>query len=111
MAEATKDIYTTPTYDLELNRSYGPDVVLWQLTPLGTKRVTEGTLPRTLPLKADQVVRMLHKFSYAEEDEIAGHLDLSLKAVHEAIKRLSGFGYVQRAQLTSLPGQSAPGKV
>ena len=104
-----KDMYTMPTHDLELNRSYGPDVVLWQLTSLGTKRVTEGTLPRTLPLKANQVVRMLHKFSYAEEDEIAGQLDLSPKAVKQALARLSGFGYVRQAQWSEVqPSQSVP---
>lgn len=97
MPETSKDIYTAPTHDIELNRSYGADVVLWQLTPLGVKRMTEGTLPMNLPWMADRVLNLLHELDYAEEDEIANHLDISPKAVDRAIKRLEGFGYVQTA--------------
>lgn len=101
----SKDIFTLPTHDLELNRSYGPDVVLWRLTPLGLKRVTEGTVPTRLPWQTDRVLRLLQKLGYAEEDELANHLDLSPKAIARALARLGGFGYVQRVQT---PSQGAP---
>ena len=105
MNEGTKDIYTVPTYDLRLNRSYGPDVVLWQLTAFGTKRIDEGTLPSNLPLRADEVLRILHKLGYVEEDELTTHLHMSPKALAETLARLEGFGYVQIMRSIPAPVQ------
>jgi len=106
MAEIVKDIYAIPTHDLLLNRSYEPEVVLWQLTTLGTKRITESTLPSNLPLRADEVLKLLYKLGYTEEDELISHTRMSPKALAETLDRLKGFGYIQRVHLASAIGST-----
>ena len=100
MSEDVKDThmeYGRPILDVEIGRSYGPDVVLWQLTGLGTKRMSDRELPSNLPLKADLVLAKLEELGgYAEEDELANSLDLHPTAVRLILARLKGFGYIQQ---------------
>ena len=91
--------YGRPILDVEIGRAYGPNVVLWQLTDLGAKRVSDQTLPSNLPLKAYMVLARMEKLGgYAEEDELSNNLDLSPTALSLILKRLAGFGYIQQAQ-------------
>jgi len=91
--------YGRPILDVEIGRAYGPDVVLWQLTGLGTKRVSDHELPSSLPFKANMVLAKLEELGgYAEEDELANSLDLSLPAVRLILDRLVGFGYIQQVR-------------
>lgn len=103
MAEDThKDThmeYGWPIQDVEIGRAYGPDVALWQLTTLGAKRISDRSLPGSLPLKAYRVLETLEELGgYAEEDELANRLDLTPPALRLILERLVGFGYIQRAQ-------------
>jgi len=89
--------YGRPLLDVEIGRGYGPDVVLWQLTGLGAKRISDHELPSNLPLKADLVLAKLEELGgYAEEDELANSLDLHPTAVRLILARLKGFGYIQQ---------------
>jgi len=90
------------THDIELSREYGPNDIFWKLTPLAVKRMNDNTLP-TLPAIGYQVLRYLENLEFAEEDELATHLDITLVALRSILARLDGYGYVQQVELQS-PG-------
>lgn len=90
--------YGQPGFDVEHARAYGPDVVLWELTEMGSKRLVDRTLPPSFPHGAYGVLAILEKLGYAEEDEVANHMDMNPKAMHNLMARLVGFGYVVQVQ-------------
>lgn len=80
----------------EFVRPYGPKVVFWKLTALGKSRLDAELLPPNLPRAAYTLMAYLKELGVAEEDELADRLIYSLPALRKLLKRLVGYGYVEK---------------
>jgi len=81
---------------LDFLRGYDPTVTYWSLTDTGTNRVVNETFPMGIGVKGPGILRILHKLSVVEEDELGGFIGLSASSIKAQMKRLGGFGLVQQ---------------
>lgn len=86
----------TITTGAEFLRGYDPDVTYWSLTDTGTDRVKTGMFPHGIGIKGPGALRILHRLSVVEEDELGGFLGLSASSAKRLMKRLGGFGLAQQ---------------
>jgi hypothetical protein len=87
--EAANQIFGSP-----FQRGSDPAIEYWSLTPAAEKRIADNTLPPHLSAAATAVLHRLSQIGPSEEDEIADWLNMTIKATHDLMRVIQGYGLV-----------------